>query len=245
MSTVGDDPNLFAAVPPPTDDPPPPQDPIPPIAAEAPPAWLGGVMDVVKQGFESLAASRQDPATASNAQPPMAATWYETLNQQQREALKGQGLVDPEQTQSFIASQEAEYSRRKMIQDAAPLVTGQAYMIVELFKGKQNRNPYFTQIEPIFDKIMASEGDLRPLVNMPDSQRQNALSMRWSAAEAQVLKDVLKNPPKQTPTLTTATGPAPATPMTVETDPLMNAMDAWYKFTPEQKAALQAAQGSE
>jgi len=235
MSEITADTTLFDAATPPTPEPPPQtQDPL----TQSPP-W-DQIVGAINSGFDRLA-SRQDSATSAQAAPAMPATWWETLTPEQQAKVNEQALLNSGQTNAFIAQQEAEYSRRRMIQDAAPIIAAQGSTFVELFKARKARQPYYEQIEPLFDRMLAGV-DLRPLVNMTPQVRDSELEMRWRAATADIQEKILKNPPRPEPTLTTTSGPAPVEgPVTVETDQLLAAMDAVYQFTPEQKAALEAA----
>lgn len=170
-------------------------------------------------------------------------TWQDMLTTEQRQQYAQALISNPEGAAQFAATAAAQHQNWVMQYQAAPLIQSNARLIVESFKNRMRGrdHKYADQIEPLFDAEMARTPDLRALVTMGDRGEQELL-MRWNSAKASVQDKIMANPPKVEPRLL-ASGSQSSTPTlatnAVEADPLLAAMNARYKFSPEQIKALQ------
>ena len=160
------------------------------------------------------------------------------LNAEQRKAFGAMSIAEPEQAAAFLGNLASRHARLKLQEEAAPLVASQASLLVANFKSQQafhmERETY-AAVSSKFDALLRGL-DLRPLVAMPESQRDNELMLRWKSA----LADVLSSRPAQRKAEPALLGGAPGRAggpkdtATIESHPDLAAMAKAFNFTDEQ-----------
>lgn len=214
------------------------------------PEVLLAIANAKNESYEKALAAKPDPIATRvetpqipqmQAPPP---NWQGMLTQEQRKQYDEALVLQPAQASAFAADMQSKHAAWNLQYQAAGVMGVNANLIVESFITRMSRRDakLADQIEPLFRSEMSRAGDIRPLVNMSEGQRDSELLLRWNSAKSQVQDKIMSNPPKPEPRLV-APGSSVATPprqanVAVD-DPLIAQMHGHYKFTPEQLRELQ------
>lgn len=215
------------------------------------PEVLLAIAQAKNESYEkALAQPKPDPIPVKVDTPQMPqmqappANWQGMLTAEQRKQYDDALVLNPAQAAAFAADMSARHANWTLQYQGAGVMSVNANLIVESFINRMSRRDakLADQIEPLFRSEMSRAGDIRPLVNMSEAQRDSELSLRWNSAKSQVQDKIMANPPKVEPRLV-APGSSVATPArpanVAVDDPLIAQMHAHYKFTPEQLKELQ------
>lgn len=188
----------------------------------------------------------QDPFAG---QPPLPDNPLDLLPAAERQKLIDSAQLDPVSYSNTVSTLAAKLTEMKLQRQAAPLIMSQARTIVDMFEDKMGRREVrqdlVTAISREFRTLLAGK-DLRPLINLPDAQREEELVLRWETARnrALIASPTPPAPPKPDPTLIASGGggggPSPGTKRVSALDiPGIAAMHKKRPFSKEQLEAIE------
>lgn len=245
-----EDDNIFnepgAQTPPDQGTPPPQDDPV--LVARLAEAEQRGRANALEEAMRISGTRKQDDPTSAAAPVQLPTNPLELLPAQAREELQKLRALDPAAYAETYSQLSAQLTEMRIQQQAQPIITGQASMIVDGFVSRMSMSEPRKELVPDivrnFHNLLVGK-NLSPLVNFDPARREEELSLRWGTAKAQVLEKA--PPPRPTPTLLNdgggtiaAGGGSGPKKSKAEEDPAIMAMAAKYKFTPEQMKEIEA-----